>query len=208
MSEPVIVEHGKSRQPGQWPALLKKIVSIIRQHDASRWLVVSPGSWGGPKGYKSFQRIESPRIIYGAHMYAPHRFTHQGIRNITIGEKHPGRIGFKHWNKESLKNALAPLHEFQRKWGAPVIIGEFGAVRWAEGGEQYIQDLAAIFNDLDWSWLYFSGTGWHGWNPNYNQEPPSKGRLGSHKESFVGTTSTRWETLRKIFTQKSDGTFE
>jgi len=200
MSEPVIVEGGVSRRPEAWPSLLRRIVSTIREHDSHRWIVIVPGPWGGPNGYNDFEPVADSRMIYGVHVYKPHRFTHQGIRDISMGEIYPGMVGFRLWNKERLEQALAPLRRFQQQHDVPVLVGEFSAVRWAKGGEQYIKDLSAIFDDYGWSWLYFSATGWHGWNPDYNQHYP--GRRTDASEDFLGDQSIRWQTLRDIFGMK------
>ena len=112
----------------------------------------------------------------------------------------------KVWNAEVLKEVMGPLRVFQKKHQVPVVIGEFSAVRWAEGGEQYIKDLVAIFNDYGWGWLYFSGSGWHGWNPDYNHHFPGKDNGENRwQEDFVGEQSLRWQTLREIFSAKTGG---
>lgn len=201
MSEPVIVDHGVGRSPKEWPELLRRIVAAIRKNDSKRWIVVAPGPWGGPDGYSDFEPVADNRVIYGVHVYSPHAFTHQGIRQIPIGATYPGIVRFRKWDKERLQKTLSPLKEFQRKYDVPVLVGEFSAVRWAEGGEQYIKDLVAIFNEYGWSWLYFSATGWHGWNPDYNQNYPAMDKVnnGAWRQDFIGANSQRWDTLRTIF---------
>lgn len=97
---------------------------------------------------------------------------------------------------------MGPLRQFQKQHDVPVMVGEFSAVRWAEGGEQYLNDLAELFDEYGWSWHYFSATGWHGWNPDYNQNYPGKDGVGNWKKDYVGERSVRWQTLREIFSVK------
>ena len=96
-------------------------------------------------------------------------------------------------------SALSILRKFQLKNQVPVWIGEFSAIRWAKGAEVYINDLVSIFEDYGWGWTYFSLNGWHGWNPDYNEIQPKENEWKSH---FVGTTSSRWATLKQLFITK------
>lgn len=201
MSEPVIVRGGKSIAPEPWPELLQQIVTIVNDKDSKRWLLVSPGPWGGADGYLAFDPPTGARLIWGAHIYTPHAFTHQGIREISPGKNYPGLIGWRFWNKNTLRKTLQPLIDFNKQHPGPVFIGEFGAARWAEGGERYLRDLADMIADQGWGWAYFSGTGWHGWNPDYNQHYPGKDEEypDEWKQDYVGDKSLRWQTLRSIF---------
>jgi len=184
--------------PPQWKGALENIVSEIRKFDKKRWIVISPGSGGGPGGYANFQPPTDSRLIWGAHMYLPHAFTHQGLKGRARGVVYPGRIRGKYWDKSALREALAPLKQFQKKHSGPIFIGEFSAVRWASGGELYVRDLAAIFDENNWGWTYFSATGWHGMNPDYDDKFSSDNPK-EWKSHFVGDTSPRWQTLRSIF---------
>lgn len=195
MSEPVLQKNGGSFQPPKWPKMLSEIVGKVRAADAERWLIVAPGPWGGPDGYKNFKVPHASRLILGVHMYAPQRFTHQVGKTYT----YPGIINLRNWDKQKLRNSLVDLREISSKNGLPVLVGEFGAVRWADGGEQYLMDLASIFDESGWGWLYFSASGWHGWDPDYSRVYPGKDGDMKWKENFVGDKSERWKTLHSIF---------
>jgi hypothetical protein len=197
ISEPAIVDKGKSIAPEIWGTLINSIAQIVHKNDPERWLIISTPPWGMVTGYKSFQPLPYPNIIYGAHIYSPHRYTHQGVSDKDASYKYPGWVHGRFWDKDKLINSVSLLVKFQKQYNIPVLIGEFSTVRWAKGGEQYIKDLVSIFDELGWSWLYFSGTGWHGWNPDYNQHYPRKVR--TWKADYVGDKSVRWQTLREIF---------
>jgi len=196
LTEPVLRGHAASLAPPAWPGVLRRIVTAIRKHDAHRWIVVQPGPWGLPDAYAAFQPPSARRLIWGAHMYAPHAFTHQGIRDWPLGIRYPGRASGRTWNKIVLNEHLRPLAEFQRRNPGPVWIGEFAAVRWAEGAESYLRDLASVFTAHGWGWTYFGPAGWHGWNPDYN-EAYGDDRTAADQLAYEG--SRRWATLREIF---------
>ncbi len=132
-------------------------------------------------------------------MYQPHPFTHQGIGGRPLGVTYPGLIGGIYWDQNELNLLLEPLHLFQQNQPAPVFIGEFSAVVWAPGGEQYLLDLVSLFKGYGWGWDYFSATDWHGWNPDYDQfyapdVPPS-----AWMSHYVGDKSIRWSTLKLLY---------
>ena len=199
MSEPVVIANDKSNAPKLWPMLLARIIHTIKKNDPQRWIVVTPGPWGMPEGYRTFSPLSERKIIYNAHMYLPHAFTHQGIRSFPVGPTYPGRVRFYYWDINALRNSLQSLRNFGQKYKVPVLIGEFSAVRWATGGEPYIKDLASIFNEYGWSWLYHSGNGWHGWNPDYSDHYPGRDGATNWRNDYIGDQSLRWQTLREIF---------
>jgi hypothetical protein len=196
MTEPVLRTRAATVAPPAWPGLLRRIVAALRKHDPERWIVVQPGPWGLPDAYAGFQPPAAPRLIWGAHMYAPHAFTHQGIRDWPLGVRYPGRASGKAWNKESLSEHLQPLAEFQRRNPGPVWIGEFSALRWAEGAELYLRDLVSVLDANGWGWTYFGPAGWHGWNPDYSD---AYGDERMAADQLVYEDSRRWATLREIF---------
>lgn len=201
ISEPVIADRGRAKRPEQWPSLAQKIVDLITKRERPRWAVIASGPWGMPTGFRDFSGVEGDKVIYGSHMYLPHAFTHQGVRKNPLGVTYPGYVKIKRWDKQELTNALEPLKQFQRQRRAPVLIGEFGAVRWAQGSEAYLQDLVSLFEESGWSWLYFSGTGWHGWNPDFGTDywKGSANDQNDNSHGVEGTRSVRWNTLRRIF---------
>lgn len=197
LSEPLIYDGGKALSPTSWRDLIEKIIYTIRRRDPNRWIAVAPPPGGGPNLYKGFQPFSASRIIYGAHMYIPQAFTHQGILQWQAESyTYPGRIGgVGYWDKKGVEMIMSPLREFQQRYQVPVWIGEFGTVPWADGGEQYILDLVDIFDNWSWGWTYFSINGFYGWSPDYdNQKPQSLSEVPKHR---VGASSLRWQTLRR-----------
>ena len=199
ISEPLVYNDGRAISPPQLAELQRRIISEIRKVDKERWIVVSPGPGGLPQGYQQFSAPVASHLIWGAHMYEPHKFTHQGINGRPLGVEYPGSADGRYWDKNELRRLIEPLRLFQQNHPAPVFIGEFSAVRWAKGGEQYLLDIVSIFNEYGWGWDYFSATDWHGWNPDYDESYSTDVPESSWKSHFVGDRSKRWATLKMLF---------
>lgn len=199
ISEPVMVVLGKAAVPPGWDSFQSEIVRTIRQYDRGRWIVVKPGPWGGPGGYADFQPLPFDRLVYSVHMYEPHAFTHQGIYEWSMGAAYPGVVQGRYWDKAALASVLSPVAAFQHRYHVPVWVGEFSALRWAPGGEQYLKDLTKVFDDSGWGWCYFNFGFWHGWNPDYDNIYEKDEKTANYESHRVGESSLRWETLRQMF---------
>lgn len=206
LSEPLVIRAnmksgGSNEMPQAWPGLLKDIVKEIRRYDKTRFISVSLGRGGLPVGFAGFKPIDDPYIIYEAHMYTPHLFTHQGVGVRPLGDKYPGNIpwsSLNYWDEDALKGAFESLVQFQKVYDIPVWIGEFGAVRWAEGGDEYLYDLIGIFDSNGWGWTYHCFKCWHGWDPDYAR----LGVVGGSKywrREYRGRDTMRWRLLKSAF---------
>jgi hypothetical protein len=199
LSEPVMVKNKKSLLPVKWNEILNNMLKTMREYDRSRYVIVSAGVWGFPDGYGNFPLLNDNRIIYNAHVYMPHNYTHQGITDS--GDQpltYPGRVGFTFWDKNALEKFVLPLKQFQEKHKVPVYIGEFSAVRWAPGRDQYLKDAIDIFERNGWSWIYFAFGGqtvWTGWDPRYEAVSADSKRQLSYK----GYDTSTWSLLRSYY---------
>lgn len=199
ISEPLLYQGGLALSPPQLPDLQQRIIKEIRAVDRNRWIVVSPGPGGQPQAYQQFVPPQDKKLVWGAHMYQPHVFTHQGIGGRPLGVVYPGPASGVNWDKNELRRLLEPLRQFQQAQPGPVFIGEFSAVVWAPGAEQYLLDLASLFNEYGWAWDYFSATDWHGWNPDYDEFFAPDVPASAWQSHYVGDKSKRWATLRTLF---------
>ncbi len=198
LGEPVVVKHGKSLQPENWNQIFKNIIKITRKVDKNKWLFYSPGPWGLPIDYDKVVPFDDNKIIYNAHMYMPHSFTHQLIGKNKIRHAYPGRIGLTYWDKQKLESMLKPLIDFQEKYHKPVCISEFSAALWAEGANKYLSDLIEIFNEYNWGWFYFNiGSYFKGWDARYDAYIDQK---GNKKYIYNGINSKRFQML-KVYLQ-------
>ena len=200
LSEPTITVGEMSITPPQWSDFRNRIINKIREFDKERWIEVSPGPGGQASGYKTMELLNDEKIIYNAHMFDPHTFTHQGVGGRGLGYIYPDLVLFnKTWDKEGIRSSFDYLKSFQNKYGVPVSIGSFGVVRWATGGEQYLQDFTDILDEYKWSWSYWSYKNWHGWDPWYNSQYPTNNNWQSQ---YLGESSARWTELKKMFASK------
>ena len=63
-----------------------------------------------------------------------------------------------------MRGALRPVREFQLRHGARIYCGEFSAVAWASGAEEYLRDCIDLFEEYGWDWTYHAFREWPGWS--------------------------------------------
>ncbi|MGH8426813.1 MAG: glycoside hydrolase family 5 protein [Gammaproteobacteria bacterium] len=191
LSEPTTLTSFGPEQPPEWVNIQRRIVETIRANDPGRWVVVKPGPWGEPPGYADFSPLAFSRLVYSVHIYLPVQYTLQGVNGRPVGLRYPGMIGRKYWDKQALEKLVSPVVSFQNRYHVPIWVGEFSAVRWAPGSDQYLGDLVSIFDSQGWGWSYFSVGAWNGWDPRYDAS------YRNAKE--VWYKSPRWHTLQALF---------
>lgn len=196
LSEPVLRIKGNPVLPPAWPELMSSIVKAIRRHDQKRYITVTPCLGGLPANYGGARPLDDPYIVYEAHMYVPGTFTHQGIYENPLGVNYPGFTSLRYWNRKALEEYMAPLIAFQKKNKALIFVGEFSAVRWAQGSEHYLNDLIDMFDNQGWGWSYFEFNSWHGWDPSYDSVYSTNEDARKH---YVGKDSARWKLLRETY---------
>jgi hypothetical protein len=171
--------------PKKWPVWAQTIVDRIRAIDSNHAIVVEPGPGGLCWGYRTFPKLKGENIIYSLHNYQPHLYTHQGVHTLAntdlaktyVKEKSwPGYYKKEGgmWNKERLIKELAPALNFQKRHNVRMYVGEFGVIRWADNGAQYLRDNIELFEKWGWDWSYHAFREWHGWSFEYE---PVKERI-------------------------------
>jgi len=159
-----------------WRELASEVVRVIRAEDPGKPVVFEPGPWGGPAGFDMLTPLDLDRVIYSFHMYLPHKFTHQGVHGSKIGYVYPGVIDGEEWNKERLREAMAPVIDFQRAFNVHIFVGEFSAIRWApqHSAYRYLRDVIDLFEEYGWDWTYHAFREWPGWSVEYDEDPKSR----------------------------------
>lgn len=156
--------------PKKWAAWSQALVDEIRQINQKSWFVVESGPGGEMwEGLNHFPLPRDDKLICSVHLYAPQRYTHQGVCDtqypdskspvMEVNKDWPGNYqdtwGDGRWDKERLEKLLEPVHEFSAKHpNIPVYVGEFSVARWAPHGERYLGDCLEIFEKYGWSWTY------------------------------------------------------
>ncbi|MDO8346008.1 MAG: cellulase family glycosylhydrolase [Cellvibrio sp.] len=150
-----------------WQELAGRAARAVRAIDPKHAIIVQPAQHGNPIGLKKLRPLDVPGVVYSVHMYLPHVFTHQGIKDRGAKQwVYPGEIAGKRWDKAALEEALQPAMEFQQHYGVHIFIGEFSAIRWAPDGSafRYMKDVIDIFEAHGWDWTYHAFREWNGWS--------------------------------------------
>ncbi|TWT84849.1 Endoglucanase C [Planctomycetes bacterium CA13] len=143
----------------------------IRAIDAEVPIIIAASEWDSAAGYRTLEPVDIPNVIYQVHMYKPHEYTHQGVRNNVKDLVYPGTIGHQKWDKEALRAVLEPVREFQLAYNVHIYAGEFSAIRWAPGAAEYLSDVIDLFEEYDWDWTYHAFREWDGWSVEHGADP-------------------------------------
>ena len=176
LTEPSYKDQGQTITPPNWDHVLQEIIGAVRTHDRCRHIVISTGPGGLAANYRDYVPLNDPRLIYNAHMYLPYPYTHQGIGGRSLDVYYPGVINGKYWDATTIKREVEPVVAFENQHKVPILIGEFGSVRYAPGSVEYLSDLIDAYDRYDWGWIYFSYKGTPLWdfratlevNPNWS----------------------------------------
>ena len=144
--------------------LQKRAAEAIREIDPEIPIIVECNGQDSPWAYGCFSPLDLTNIIYQVHMYLPLAYTHQGVMWKQGDSYRPYPDESKGWNKDYLRAGLRPVREFQLRHGAKIYCGEFSAVAWAPGADQYLRDCIDIFEEYGWDWSYHAFREWEGWS--------------------------------------------
>ena len=125
---------------------------------------MAANGYGSPDGFKTLSPLAMDNVIYQPHCYVPGEFTHQGLRD----RRRDGLLRYpdpeRGWDKEFIRRELAPVRDFQLRHGARIYVGEFSAISWAPGADQYLRDCIEIFEEYGWDWSYHAFREYDGWS--------------------------------------------
>lgn len=190
----VILGYDLLNEPGygsiaEWQILAQGIADAIREIDPMRTLIMECALGANPMGFNGLVPLNNDNVIYSFHMYLPHAFTHQNLlEDSPARPEYPGtsltqsweltRSGNIFWDKNTLKESLQPVIDFQNTYNVPILVGEFSAVRWSPGAYDYIRDAINIFEEYGWDWIYHTYREWSGWSvehtPDRNNNQPAE----------------------------------
>ena len=153
-------QHGRARND-YW-TLQRRAAEIVRAIDPDTPIIVESNNSAAAATYAYLSPLRMDNVVYQVHVYVPSTFTHQGINDYERGAKWPDPE--KGWDKEFLRKALEPVREFEARHRAKIYVGEFSAIAWAEGAENYLRDCIDLFEEYGWDWTYHAFREWSGWS--------------------------------------------
>ena len=141
-----------------WHDLAERAARKIREIDPEAVIIYEPANYASPlSAFNDLEPLGLPNVVYSCHEYDPLAFTHQNVmKDFTEPCVYPGEIGGEYWDKERLRQSVAHVRAFQLKYGVPIFVGEFSAVRWApeNSAYNYLKDAIEIFEEYGWDWTY------------------------------------------------------
>ena len=172
VNEPVQDEPSAEGLPDYLGAQVRA-AKAIRAVDPDRPIIFEVDHWDSAEGFKYLEPVDIPKVVYQVHMYHPGQFTHQGIHGNPVGLRYPGEIGGQVCDKNTLRQHLAPVREFQLAYNVHIYVGEFSAIRWApdESAFRYLRDCIDLFEEYGWDWSYHAYRERDGWSVEDGPDP-------------------------------------
>ena len=158
VNEPL--QHG--RAPFDCWSLQRRAAEAVREIDPDAPIVFAADGWDTPPAFAHLSPLAMDNVIYQVHCYMPMDFTHQGVASRATDRVWPDPA--RGWDREYLRRTLEPVREFERRHHARILVGEFSAIAWAKGAENYIADCIALFEEYGWDWTYHAFREWNGWS--------------------------------------------
>ena len=173
--------------------LQRRAAEAVRAVDPDTTIIVESNGWDSPDTFTYLSPLAMDNVIYQAHMYMPHEFTHQGVHGQWKPARYPDPE--RGWDMEYIRRQLAPVLAFRERHGARIYIGEFSAIAWAEGADRYIADCISLFNEYGFDWTYHAFREWQGWSVEHECDGPGKpfrpsadnARMRALKAGFSGS---------------------
>lgn len=158
---------------GDYWNLQRRAAEAVRAIDPNVTIILESNGWDSPSTFGYLRPLRMTNVVYQAHMYHPHAFTHQGVGGRPWKPvKYPDPD--RGWDKEFLRAHLKPARDFQLQHGARIYIGEFSAVAWAEGADAYLRDCISLFDEYGWDWTYHAFREWSGWSVEHEADSNRK----------------------------------
>jgi len=198
-------EPHSDRELSVWQTeLLPRLARGIRAIDRDTYLIVEPGPWGMPNGFNTLKPLDDPKVVYSFHFYAPHTYTHQGVKTYSKAKvTYPGKIRMfntspeLYWNRDRLLEYVQPARQFQQKHHARIWVGEFSVIRWAPNAGRWLADAIDIFEQYGWDWCYHSYGGWNGWSLTFDADAPASNQPdGGKTTDRLKLLQTAWAKNR------------
>ena len=164
----------------------RRAAEAIRAIDPDAPIVVESNLGCVAESYRYLSPLAMDNVIYQVHLYKPYEYTHQGVWG------NPREMGgrplvwpdpARGWTTDLLRRVLAPVRAFQKKHHARIYVGEFSAVSWAPGAENYLRDCIALFAEYGWDWTYHAFREWGAWSVEHEALEPGRASSSNFRPS-------------------------
>lgn len=153
----ILNEPNKKLTPALWNQYLAEALTLIRERNPTRTVIVGPAFWNSVDHLKELDLPATDRnLIVTVHYYKPMEFTHQGAS----WSSHKVKRGIN-WGSDSERQAVrddfSKVNSWAKEQQRPILLGEFGAYDQAplEARIRYTDFVARAAEDLGWSWSYW-----------------------------------------------------
>jgi endoglucanase len=209
LNEPALPGCGLPGTLGDWNALSARLVEAIRKQDTHHTIIVEPpravrcggSTTSGPQLLNTYMTpLADDNIVYSPHFYTPEEIALQGQSGWPEPVAYPTILSGINWNRGQMAWAVEPVTAFQRKYGVPIYIGEFGITRWAgDGANRWLKDAIDLFEENGFSWNY------NAWRAPGAPFPWDAERSNTDRSDLQVYTSTpRLELLRGYWGRNVD----
>ena len=161
------------RAPIDYWTLQRRAAEAVRAIDPDTAIIVESNDWDAPSAFSYLSPLRMDNVIYQVHCYRPMEFTHQGVHGSAVGAVWPDPA--KGWDRDLIRRTMEPVRDFQERHRCRIYVGEFSAIAWAEGAENYLRDCIAVFEEFGWDWSYHAFREWNGWSVEH--EGPDAGHM-------------------------------
>lgn len=172
-----------------WNKLWPKTVKAIREIDADRTIVIGGNQNNECNQLCNLALCDDPGVVYTFHFYEPGFFTHQHAPFVAYLKDYPLQVTYpftkdQHsaffdafdamgmvppvyrrevFDKDFIKDDMAPAKEFMEKTGKELFCGEFGVYGACdiESSKNWFRDVISCFDELGvpytvWNYIGFS----------------------------------------------------
>jgi len=170
-----------------WNQLYPRITAAIREVDSNTPILIGGMGYSAVEWLPYLKPTGDPRTVYVAHQYAPTVYTHQVP---PLKNSYPGRFDAD-WDGDDdsvdrvwLDGLLSTIDTFVAAHDVPVVVNEFGLMRWEPGAAVFMGDTMDLFEERGinyalwmWhpSWEAFAAENdafdfWHGPDPENHSD--------------------------------------
>ncbi|MDR0331783.1 MAG: glycoside hydrolase family 5 protein [Chitinispirillales bacterium] len=158
-----------------WNAVKDRLCREIRRHAPNSTIIAGSNMWNWPSEFSALTPFDDANVMYSVHFYEPLLFTHQlapwlnDIELKTVRD-YPSDYGSGFtrkygllmsagaWDRDRLAREFAPVNEFRKRYGVPVICNEFGVYAPVELGAQlrWYNDLLSVLKEMEIGFSYWN----------------------------------------------------